>query len=395
MMRQEDSRIFYFCSINSKSYEQNVGHKLHIGAATNKVLSIISALRYNMCKAYSVSLPVLGYNSNHKKFSSKVLHENNIPMIFLPVYSHPLLRRLHGIFIFAFFCLRHVRHQDKVIIYNYVPEYILSLLILRLKGNPALIDIEDAPLPTNKNLKELINKITFKITKILCQKRYITVSEQIAKNLKLFSYCVIYGASKQFLPTKKINTSYRFIYGGTLCHDTGLDLFCEALKYLFYHKPTNNLPVEFIVTGFGGESQIESLQNALKGTYISIEINHNITPTQYQKILRSCHAGLALKLPNTEVGSTTFPSKIIEITSSGLLLISTSTSDVPLIFSDKNTAIIIEETTAKNLGDNLIWVIENIDYSISISDRGNKLAAKLFSEQLIGEKIKQFIFKEN
>jgi len=389
-------RVFYFCSINSRQYEQVLNQQLHIGAATNKVLSVISALRSNDCKAYAVSLPVLGGGSKIKSVKKILLKEKGNPIIYMPVVSNPILRRLLGIVYFAGFCLFTVKNQDRVLVYNGSPEYILALLVLKLKGNPAIVDVEDAPYNEGGGFRYIMDKITFKITVALCRKKYITVSAQVARNLKLQSFYVVYGAvNKKItlnLNNKNEENVIRILYGGSLCDDTGLTLFCDTFRLLCNRSSQNNVRIVFVVTGFGGVDRLRELESETESKNVRIELRSNLPFTEYQTIFNTCHAGLCLKMPDSAMGSTTFPSKVVEITTGGLLLISTKASDIPILFSNSD-ALLLDEATPEKLCAAINWVANNPDEWKACAIRGQARAMELFAEDNVGKNIKDLIFQ--
>jgi hypothetical protein len=76
-------------------------------------------------------------------------------------------------------------------------------------------------------------------------------------------------------------------------------------------------------------------------------LRHSLNRNTYLKILSESHVGLNLRLNNYEMSATTFPSKVIEYAEHGLLVVSTRTSDVPIIFG--KTLIYLEEETTSSL----------------------------------------------
>ena len=92
------------------------------------------------------------------------------------------------------------------------------------------------------------------------------------------------------------------------------------------------------------------------------------------------------------MGATTFPSKVVDITSAGLLLISTKVSDIPILFNNGN-AVLLDEATPEKLCEALLWGLENQEECKVRSVRGQARAMELFSEYNVGNKIKDFIFQ--
>jgi glycosyltransferase involved in cell wall biosynthesis len=291
-----------------------------------------------------------------------------------------------------------VKKKDRVLLYNFMPEYLPALLLLRLKGNPAILDVEDAPRLDLFSGHHFLGWITYKAVRFLCQRRYLTVSLQVANAFGLQPACVVYGATPALAYSEARpwldQTAFRILYGGSLCEETGLSLFCDTVKQLqqslSIHADRKTLV--FVVTGFGGEAQLESLHTQCDHQFIIIEKKTNLTMTQYQNELLSCHAALCLKMPESEMGATTFPSKVVEITSAGLLLISTKASDIPQLFNDQN-ALLLNEATPEQLCSAILWAMDHPDECQDRARRGHAQAMELFAEASVGQRIRDFMFR--
>jgi len=389
-----ESRFFYFCTINTPKYENKVGHQVHIGAATSKAISIVTALRYCNLKGYLISLPIIGKDSTKKTMDYLKAREGKTPIYFLPTKRDPFFRRIHGIFTAIIFAIKKIKNKDTVIIYNYPPEYFLMALFLYVKGNPVILDIEDAPLLKSKKPRELINNIFFFLFKIIARKKYLTVSKEISKNLEPYPTCIVYGAYNDVSVklTHKDN-EYVILYGGSLQRETGLYIFGETIRTLV----TLSLPkkIRFIVTGFtSDEKYIKYLEELIINTSITIENKINSSQEEYQKILPRCNAALVLKMPQEVIGSTTFPSKVVELTFSGLLLITTKVSDIPFIFTS-DSAIFLDEATPNYLTKSVLWVLNHPEQAKQIALSGRNIALDNFSYPVVANRLKYFLLEDH
>ncbi|MGO9485286.1 MAG: glycosyltransferase [Rhodomicrobium sp.] len=282
-----------------------------------------------------------------------------------------------------------------MILYNYAPEYIAGLLVLLAKRNRAFLDVEDAPLTGTFRFVEVFNRINYLITSLLCGQKYLTVSREVARNMRLSSAVVVYGAISQSDLTPGIlplqDDEIRVLYSGTLAPETGLEIFCDAVRLLSKMDLPKGNRIVFVVTGFGGEELLEKLRGELSSNTVRLEWLGALSYVDYQRAFSSCFAALCLKMPGSEVGSTTFPSKVVEITSRGLLLLSTPVSDIPLLF-DSTSAILLKDATPDCLASAIVKVIGDPDYYRKIAARGLQRATEIFSEQCVGEKIKSLLF---
>jgi len=171
--------------------------------------------------------------------------------------------------------------------------------------------------------------------------------------------------------------------------DTGLDLFCETVRCLARARTHGAEGVHFIVTGLGGERELELLQVDCQDTPVLVSWRRNLTRTEFLREFRSCHAALSLKLPDTPMAQTTFPSKVVEITGNGLLLITTCASDIPLIF-DATSAVLVEPR-ASDLAEAILAVAARPLQMQTIASRGRAVAGEVFDEISVGARLLTFL----
>ena len=147
------------------------------------------------------------------------------------------------------------------------PEYLLALFILRLKNNPGFLDIEDADWNDEKNLINYINRFSLRIAKFLFNKKFIVASSGIAKisNIKTQNACVINGFFRDDLKMlsfeDKTNTKIRVLLGGTLSHNTGVNIFCDTIELLSNKYSNYQHKIEFVVTGYGDDKYLKKIED--------------------------------------------------------------------------------------------------------------------------------------
>lgn len=391
-------RLFYFGMVNTQPYANWLNLPLHIGAAANKMTGVVRALRCVGTHAYLVSMPVLGHFAQKRHAKGIVFKDSSCPQIFLPVAANRYIRKIISLFFFAWFCILKIRPIDRVIFYNHSIEYILALLILNFKGNKPFLDIEDSP-RSDEGVGHF-RSLLFDLYRYLTRDKKLIVSNELAQKLALSNYCVVHGVSSArsiipnfqkwtTAPISLDNDLLRVHYGGTLTVDTGVDLFCDAVIKL-KNKHNNIAKLTFIITGFGSIDKIEALIAQCWNSNIKILYYPDISQGEYFSLLLSCHASLCLKLPESEMAMTTFPSKVVEITSSGLLLISTKASDVPTIF-DQDSAVLLQDTTPDALVTAILIIMSNMPAMHQVAIRGHDIAMKLFDPKTVGSRVDDFL----
>lgn len=375
-----------------------------MGAASNKMAAVVRAMRGVNAKAYLFSLPVLGRDSSRKYVPSKLVRDRSVPQIFTSIVANPYLRKIHALFYFAAFCALKVRRNDRVILYNSALEYLLGALILAARGNRPISDIEDSARGDESGWHGWLGQTIYAIFSRLSSGRKLIVSHSLAKSLRLIEYCVVYGATdNDLLPLRNRRVAFTGVgnksnpltvhYGGSLSPDTGVDLFCSAVNILRQSDATEGSRIHFVVTGFGAENKLESLRKQCQGSGVEVSYFPRLSPQDYIEKFRQCHVALSLKLPSSEMAMTTFPSKVVDITSSGLLLIATDISDIPEMF-DKDEAIMLREASANALAEAVIGVIEDPARSEWIAKNGQKKAFELFGSQSVGKRVVDFVLND-
>ncbi|NBK99786.1 MAG: hypothetical protein EOM50_17600 [Erysipelotrichia bacterium] len=393
------NRIFYIAPVNYQIYEEKIGQRLYVGAASRKVASIVHCLRKTGQSSFIVTSPVVGNVSGIHWFRACLLKYKGVPIIFLPAISVRGLNRIIASAYYLFFSIKNIKNTDVVVFYNFFPEYILVAMYMRLCGLVPTLDIEDAPRHDERGFRGLVNRFSFSIMSKLCSKNVLVASNTISNTLSIPDAKAIYGVmsdDESNLKFRDFNAGeIKIIFGGTLCEDTGLNLFFDSIKLFLARNPFRfDKKLTFIITGFGGEDKLKELADCCSGTPVTIDIRSNLSSSDYRKALDESHVGLSLKLPDRSMGNTTFPSKVVEIVSSGLLLLSTKVSDVPLLF-DENQAIFIDLSTPESLCDSFEIILMQPELCSSIYQNGHKKAVELFSADAVAKQIVDFVSKEN
>lgn len=395
-------RIYYLGMITTDAYAHAVNERTYSGAAARKMILVARAMRSVGLHAIVVSLPFVGTGAKRAWYGKALTREAGVPAVFVPTLRSPLLRKIIGPFLLASFVLRRAKTGDKFIFYNHAIEYIPSLLLLRLRGIHLVQDIEDAPTADERGLRGVLNRISFAITFRLTKPLKMVVADHVAKSLKLEDYVVIRGVAAQEMEAGPASAArkwddlrdggpLRLHFGGTLIAETGVGLFCEAVTLLTQNANRLDRRVEFKVTGVGDLDSIRRLhENILANGKIQIDLLPELSKADYLALIDICHGSLSLKEPGSNMSNTTFPSKVIEITASGLALVSTPLGDVPSLFGN-DAAYFLSEYTAKNLVDIFIEMAASPARVEQVAMAGRKVCTRLFSPKSIGKEMARLL----
>lgn len=387
--------------VNTVGYSRRVGAPLFIGAASNKMTAVVRAMRATGANAWLVSIPVLGQASSTRTTSGVVLRDDDGAGVFLPTFADRWLRKLLTPLVFGWFCARYVRQGDRVILYNHALEYLPALLVLKIKGVRTFLDIEDAPRDDEPGPLALTLRVVLRLFLWLTETGKITVSQELAARLSISDFCVVYGTTTR-KQTDRSDTRdakwqqierggpLRVHFGGTLCRDTGLFVFCDAARLLAATLRPDTAGICFHVSGSGGEAELASLQKDLEASRVQLVWRRNLSRDAFLSDFLQCHAALSLRVPRSLMSETTFPSKVVEITGNGLLLISTRASDVPLLFDETN-AVLLECPVARELADRIAGILCDVEGMRLRAARGQQRALEIFDERIVGERLVEFM----
>lgn len=397
-MKTRKPRIFYIGMVCTAAYAKAVRDDVYVGAASGKMSSVVSALREAKARAVLVSLPFVGRSNGWQR--GCVCRESGFPAIFLPVWRSPVARKIIGNLTLAWFSVRYVRKCDRVIFYNHAFEYLMALFVLRWRGIVVFQDIEDVPLVTDRGVRARLDRVGFALMLRLASPRKITVSNEVGRLLRLRDYIAIQGVAIEMLSfashakwaALRAGGALRVHYGGTLTGATGLDLFCDAVKYLDATRVSVDREVEFLVTGVGDLVRVYELLSTMRSGRVRVEVREGVARETYCELLDSCHASLSLKNPGSEISSTTFPSKVIEVTSRGLALVSTRVSDVGEIFTD-DTAWLLPEFSYQALSDILLDMAQSPTEVRRRAEAGQAVARERFAPRTVGRALGDFLDK--
>lgn len=123
----------------------------------------------------------------------------------------------------------------------------------------------------------------------------------------------------------------------------------------------------------------------------AVEFLGKVSRETYRQIIGEAHVGLALKLRSGDLADTTFPSKVIEIASTGLLLLTTKISDVPQLFGDDG-ALYLDDETPAGLATLFMRLASDRAALGRIAAQGQHRIREYCSSARVGESLKNFFF---
>ena len=248
-----------------------------------------------------------------------------------------------------------------------------------------------------KNIKSnLFSAITY-LKKIFfdygCRNGVLVACNELKNYTNIRPAKSYYGTIENSLVKKKfLDTKIRCLMSGTLTENTGVGVLIETIKLLRFNNNSLINKLRFDICGHG--DQFSNLLD-LAGSYdgVDVVVHGRLSNDKYAELVSCCDIGLALKTMNGPYAKTTFPSKVIEFASNGLLVLTTDISDVRNLF--ENTARYLTNSLAPALQDELHNIIDNpIDAQLSALAGYNIINDKCSSEN-VGLDLKSFFYDKN
>lgn len=363
-------------------------------AASKKTILMAQALRAIGEQVAIVSMGRGKVGGSVKYFSVKVKRINGVLIIYAPFINFPILSQFISMLFLPYlvFSLNGFKGKASAIFYNRTAAYIPTLLLSYIFGYSRVLDLEDGDLPlTRWNLYELYLALKRLLYDGLCSQGTILACRALGKeNSKSNSLCY-YGAVDNFArkETWDKNKKIKFLFGGTVAKNTGALALIDAITCLreFPENWCNFL--EFVVTGKGDSILLfEKLSQDSRPPKVTVM--PLLTNKEYIDVVRACQVGLALKPSLGELASTTFPSKVIELSSEGLLVLTTNISDVEHVFGQG--ALYLKDDGPTSIVECIRWIFENSDQAELLALRG-QAAIKLRCElKKAGHNLAELIF---
>ena len=382
-------RFYYISNVFEESVKRQRCITSDSPAATRKVTSLCRAVRLAGGDAEIISLGRGRNKGTWKSYPVVEIQSDSVPITYLRYLDAPVLTHLITMFSLLAVVINKSSKDSVFIFYNFFPHHLLALLFCWIKGCCCILDIEDGCRKDDKNIRNLPNSWLMKIHNVCCRSGVMLAATGLTKQSAGQRTYVCYGVADSFRNERDwLSGPLQIHFGGSLMEETGAVLFLEALDLLMSTNPEMINKLKFIVTGFGPYADVVK-QVACGRMENVIEFYGNVSQIEYIDIIQRSHVGLCLKMPDSSMGATTFPSKVVELASNGLLLVSTRVSDVPMLFDETN-AFLLDVPTPFALSKVFEKIVRNPENARNIAIAGqNKILSQL-SEEKIGKELLQF-----
>ena len=351
------------------------------------------ALRLAGVRPYVLSLGRGKANGSWLYFRASVRREHGIPVVYAPFCHLPVLSELLSLGAPVWSVLRLARSRPKaVVFYNRLPAYVPALFAASLAGFKNVLDLEDGEVlgAGQAGVKRVIGRAVTWVYDRLCRGGALLACSALATMTRARPVHCYYGTAEDSGAAGRLaSAQVTVLMSGTLMKDTGADLLLDAIRTIRKQAPVWAQLLRFEVTGMGPSlNDFSALVDPL--AVPEVVVHGRTTDAEYRQILSRCDVGLALKPLHGPLADTTFPSKVIEFASAGLLVLTTDISDVREVLGPGG--LYLTRNDSQDLVDLLMHVVENRAEAATCAEAGRRTVSQRCSPTLAGRAVAEFIF---
>jgi glycosyltransferase involved in cell wall biosynthesis len=287
--------------------------------------------------------------------------------------------------------MRSINGVKAALFYNQMPSYLLGLILARVLQFRTILDLEDGGI-NSSNWSSLVgvkSQVLSWFFDTFCSGGALLACSALESKTRLRPTYCCYGAYEACVPSSNQIFPVVVLLGGTISDNTGAHLLIAAIKKLREEAPSWATKIRFEISGKGDRlRQFQDLAEEIRQPVVVV--HGRLTDDEYRQVLTRTHVGLALKPNSGLLAHTTFPSKVIEFASNGILVVSTDISDVRKIFAD--SALYLTEDNPLLLIEKLYWIVSNREEANNLALKGERVVAALCAPEIVGKRLVSFVF---
>lgn len=386
-------RVVVVCNAMDDALRVERGIGTDSPAASRKVFMMCQALRSAGVRPIVISLGRGRQDGSGRFFGAKVRRVDGVPVLYAAFWHRALLSQLLSILAPAVLLWRTRRlvGDKAVVFYNRMPAYAATLLLAWLLGLRRVLDLEDGEVTTQvRTMKDLMGIMTRCLFDRLCDGGALLACSALERSTRLRPVTCYYGTaeSRQRL-AKWPEQGLTVLMGGTVSRDTGAHLLVGAINQLRKLQPAWAEGVNIAITGKGDSIDVLRQLGQQPG-WPRVTVHGRTSDAEYRAIVDNAQVGLALKPHSGPLANTTFPSKVVELASAGLLVLTTDISDVRALF-DTGALYLLDESEA-GLVEQLMWLCENPEVAQCTAVLGMQRILEKCDPLLAGRALASFLF---
>lgn len=392
---QEAQALVYISNAVDEAIRSERSIKTDSPAANNKVFTLARAMHDVGVDCTVLSLGRGRQNGSGIRHAASTKRLEHGPIIYAAFWQSFWLTHMVSFVSLAWLLKKLIRRNPAlcVLAYNRSYHYLLALLLARLSGVRVYLDLEDGYIVEGHGrIRHLKNTLTRRLFSWLCPHGSMVANSSLASQLDQPPAMVCYGvAFAGQAPCQNWSSGrLQVLFSGTLLEEVGCKLLLDALEILRSQHPEVVKEIHVLVTGKG--PFVEAFRRWEERAPELLSFGGSMCRIDYINMLKRCHVGLSLRLSAHEMGATTFPSKVVEYAQHGLLVLTTRSSDVPMLFGKE--ALYLEEESAKSLATLMASLPRLRESNRNTAIRGRKRVLNACAPEVVGQGIRRLLVQK-
>lgn len=355
-------------------------------ACSRKILMMAKALL-----SYDKHLPLIlsmgrGRQSNTQTIFYRYLTKavDGIQVIYAPFYSSGLLSYLVSVLSLSYLLFK-IRFQYpatsfKLIAWNRTNAYLFPLLVAKLLFFQIYLDLEDSDyLLKHQELRNILLIIRSHLYTFLCNSGILLSTKYLFDPFYPQKQIVYYGyldrttslISDEVISSPSQYSSIQFLFCGTLTEQAGADTLLNCLHLMKVYQSCFDAPLVFHICGSGPYLPLFR-EFSSNEAFPYVVVHDRLTNRDFSGLLKTIDISLALKKVSGYLSTTTFPSKVLELSGEAHFIITTDVSDVKEVIGELSAAYLPDDspytllTTIIECVQNIRSIRENVFRNTSI-----------------------------
>ena len=365
-------------------------------AATRKVAMMAEVLRSAGVCAWILSLGRGRQDRSGRYFPSRTGRILGVPTIYGALLHWPIFSELLSFWAPIPIIWRRRRHAGRtlLLIYNRMPAYLPAIWLARLLGYRLALDLEDGQVAGKGwGLEGIKTRLLKALTDRACTSGALLACRALSDATTLQPQQTYYGVVTTLTPIPRfIGPEINLLLGGTVSSSTGADTLAAALDILRDCDEPWSRRLHLHVTGMGDSLSVFERLASNTGHGPAVTVHGRLDKAGYEALLAGMDVGLALKPNSGALASTTFPSKVVELASAGLLVLTTDISDVREVLGEG--AVYLERDDSALLAIRLRSIADAPKKAAATASLGTQAVAARCSPDRVGVALRRFLFPE-
>lgn len=391
-----NSRLFILCNALADDVRLERGITTDSPAATRKVAMMAEALREAGTDVTILSLGRGRQDGSGRYFAPRNGRIRGVPVIYGSFIHRPVISELLSLWatIPTIWQSRTRAKSTVLLIYNRMPAYVPAIWLARGLGYRVALDLEDGETTSGEfRTGALKARLLTNLIDSACTSGVLLACRALSGATQIQPQLTYYGVIEPSAQHRRFNgAQVNVLLGGTIARSTGADLLATAINLLRDRDESWSRQLHFHVSGAGESLTLFDQLAASNERGPSVTRHGRLDDAGYADLLKRMDVGLALKPNGGELAQTTFPSKVVEMASAGMLVLTTDISDVREVLGDG--AHYLEEDDPEKLIERLRTIVIEPKQARSDAEKGRDIVSRRCAPDQAGRMLRRFLFAE-